>query len=50
MRTRIGTILSASGVAALAIGLSTTSVFATARATWTVRPGGSLTGTTKPRP
>jgi hypothetical protein len=44
MRKRIGTILLAGGAAALAIGLGTTSSFATTATTWTVKPGGSFTG------
>ena len=44
MRKRIVTILSASGVAAMAIGLGSTSVLAVA-STWTIKPGGSITAT-----
>ena len=44
MRKRIGTILIAGGAAALALGLGTTSSFATTATSWTVKPGGSFTG------
>ena len=46
MRKRISTILFAGGAAALAIGLGTTSSFATTATTWTVKPGGSFTAKT----
>lgn len=44
MRKRLGTILTASGATALAISLSATSVLASTASTWTVTPGGSLSG------
>ena len=44
MRKRLATILAASGAVALTLSLSTTSVLAVTAKTWTVTPGGTLSG------
>lgn len=46
MRKRLATILAAGGATVLAISLSTTSVMASTAKTWTVTPGGVLSGKT----
>jgi hypothetical protein len=45
MRKRVAGFLLSGGVAALAIGLSTTAALATTATTFSVSPGGSITGT-----
>jgi hypothetical protein len=42
MRKRIATLLAAGGATALTVGLIATPSFATAKATWTVSPGGTI--------
>jgi hypothetical protein len=44
MRVRIGAVLLASGAAALTVGMSVTASGAATATTWTVKPGGSVTG------
>ncbi len=45
MRKRITALLAAGGAAALTVGLTAAPSFATAKATWTVSPGGGITVT-----
>jgi hypothetical protein len=45
MRNRIGAALFAAGAAALAIGFGTSSSFAATATTWSVSPGGPISGT-----
>jgi hypothetical protein len=45
MRNRIGATLFTAGAAALAIGFGASSSFAATAVTWTVSPGGTLSGT-----
>src|ERR1700738_1477194 len=45
MRKRITALLAAGGAAALTVGLTAAPSFATAKATWTVSPGGNITVT-----
>jgi hypothetical protein len=45
MHKRITTLLAAGGAAALAVGLTAAPSFATAKATWTVSPGGTISVT-----
>lgn len=44
MRVRIGAVLLAGGAAALTVGLSVTASGAATTTTWTVKPGGSVSG------
>ena len=44
MRNRFSALLFTGGAAVLALGLSATSSFAATAATWTVSPGGAITG------
>ena len=44
MRKRLTATLLSSGVAALALGLGTATAMATTAATWTITPGGAVTG------
>jgi len=44
MRKRVGATLFTAGAAALAIGLGTTTSFAATAVTWSVSPGGSISG------
>ncbi len=44
MRKRLTTVLLGGGVAAVAIGIGATTAMATTAATWTITPGGAVTG------
>jgi len=44
MRKHLTAVLLGSGAAALALGIGTASAMATTAATWTVKPGGNVTG------